>query len=62
MQAPKTIYIRESGREIIENLVEVRDQDDLDVLNTVTPLRLLKPQSKPVNLFENLRDFEVYHY
>lgn len=65
MKVPKNIYVREETEGgIIEDLVEVRNQDELDVLNTLTTLQLVQNNrgTKPAKFFEDLRDYEVYCY
>ena len=50
---------------MIEDLVEVRNQDDLDVLNTLTALKSVKNKhgvTESVMYFEDLQDYETYHY
>ena len=65
-QVPKNIYIRKtSGGETMEDLVEVRNQDDLDVLNTMATLQLIdssKHGATSGKSFKDLRDYEVYCY
>ena len=65
-QVPKNIYIRKRLRgETIEDLVEIRNQDDLDVLNTIATLQLVdnsKKGDESGKCFKDLRDYEVYCY
>ena len=65
---PKNIYIRKNstGSETMEDLVEVRNQEELDILNTIATLQLLDSSNKHENTsgkyFEDLLDYEVYCY
>lgn len=49
----------------MEDLIEVRNQDDLDVLNAMVTLQLVdgsKHDAASGKCFKDLHDYEVYYY